>query len=234
MIATLHLCGPEGEALRQQLSHMLNMLKEDNRYVINAMLHSGLEVPDSVVEAQLDYVPSRHEKAPNGEPVQVYYGMRAMFDSGTFSCAEAAGFEAAVMEEKYGVPTECVAVAFDNGDHHAIFVTPDGEVDPTENYLRFWEGQLGLAPVLTSPEPRRTLATQTSLGAVCRIIDGRVDCDVEDRGSCVDAKRRTWRSSDKKLHGTRAEVEEIFQGQDTRKRWARMKSGVFVPVCGGA
>jgi len=233
MIATLHLCAPEGEVLRQQLSNMLNMLKEDNRYVINAMLHSGLEVPDTVIEAGLEYVPSRHEKAENGEPMQVYFGMRAMFESGTFSCAEAVGFEAAVLEEKYGVPTEGVSVAFDGGDHHAIFVTPDGEVDPTENYLRYWESQVGLgeAPV---PRISRPVASRTSLGAICRIVDGRVDCDVEDKGSCVDIDRGTWRSSDTSLNGSPAQIEEVFHGQDSRKRWAKLHSGVFVPVCGGA
>ena len=238
MIATLHLCGPDGEALRQQLSNMLTMLKEDNRYVINAMLHSGLDVPDTVFEAGLDYVPSRHEKAPNGEPIQVYYGMRAMFESGTFSCAEAAGLEAAVMEEKYGVPTECLAVAFDGGNNHAIFVTPEGEVDPTENYLRAWEKELGFGSADSAPtrrRPRRRLrhASSTSLGAICRIVDGRVDCDVSDKGGCVDVEHGVWRSDDKKIDGSPAEVDEVFLGQDSRRRWARTKSGVFVPVCGG-
>lgn len=226
MIVTLHLCAPQGEVLRQQLSNILNQLKEDNRYVINAMLRSGLKVPDTVIEAGLDYVPSRHQKNVQGEPIQVYYGMKSMFDSRTFSCAEAAAFESAVLEEKYGEPTECVSVALGRGDHHAIFVTQDGEVDPTENYLRYWEQKTGLgnAPLRI---PRRSKNPRTRLGAVCEIIDGRVACDVAGSGSCVDAKRGVWKSKDRKLNGKRANI------VDTGKGWARTKTGVFVPTCGG-
>src|SRR5690554_615484 len=106
MRVTLHMCGPQGEALRQQLSNVLNTLKMDNRYVINAMLNSGSDVPDTVIDAGLDYVPSRHRKTRDGDPVLDFYGMRRMFASGTFSCADAAAYEAAVLEEKYGIPTE--------------------------------------------------------------------------------------------------------------------------------
>lgn len=233
MIATLHLCGPEGEALRQQLSDMLNMLKQDNRYVVNAMLHSGLDVPDTVSDAGLEYVPSRHEQAPNGEPIQVYYGMRAMFDNGTFSCFEGSSYEAAVLEEKHGVPTECLAVAFDGGDHHAIYVTPDGEVDPTENYLRRWEEELGLRSPRSHrpPKPRTTSHPPRELGASCRIVEGRVDCDVDNSGACVDIERGVWNSPGSGLHGKRVHIEEVFTGQDSRRRWAKTKTGVFVPVC---
>jgi hypothetical protein len=231
MIATLHLCGPEGEALRKQLSDMLNMLKQDNRYVINAMLNGGLEVPDTVAEAGLEYVPSRHQKAGNGEPVQVYYGMRSMFDSGTFSCAEGASYESAVMEEKYGVPTECMAVEFDGGDFHAIFVTPEGEVDPTENYLRFWEGQLGDPNVPPVPVSRRTRKIPKDAGPSCHIVEGRVSCDVESAGPCVDAKRKRWNAPGSPLHGKAANIDEVFTGQDSRRRWARTGTGIFVPVC---
>jgi len=229
VIVTLHLCAPQGEVLRQQLSNILNQLKQDNRYVINAMLGSGLAVPDTVIDADLEYVPSRHRKNETGEPMQVYYGMRSMFDTGTFSCAEAAAFEAAVLEEKYGEPTECISVDLGDGNYHAIFVTKDGEVDPTENYLRHWEQQLGMGstPVRRAVNPKRRAKNRTSLGAVCQIVDGRVACDIAGAGSCVDVKRGVWRSSDRKLNGKRAQLADVGRG------WARTKTGVFVPTCGG-
>lgn len=230
MIATLHLCGPDGEVLRQQLSAMLNLLKQDNRYVINAMLNSGLDVPDTVIEAGLEYIPSRHQQSSNGEPMQVYYGMRSMFDSGTFSCAEGAALEAAVMEEKYGVPTECVAVAFDDGNHHAIYVTSDGAVDPTENYLRYWESQTGSGVAQVLPTKLKRQRPRDS-GPSCQIVDGRVDCDVDNAGACVDIERRRWYAPNSQLHGKRVQIEEVFTGQDSRRRWAKTKAGVFVPAC---
>lgn len=237
MIVTLHMCGPEGEALRQQFANALNVLKRDNRYVINAMLNSGMEVPDTVIEAGLDYVPSRHEWTADGQPIQVLYGMKAMFESGQFSCADAAAFEAAVQEEKYRVPTECIAVPTSSAeDMHGLFVTPQAVVDPTENWLRYWEGNLGLetAPVKTlkSPKRKKLRGKAAKLGANCQIVDGRVSCEVEENSMCcVDVDKGVWRCSDRALNGRPVKIVEVFEGQKTNQRWARTADGVFVPVC---
>lgn len=234
MIVKLHLCGPEGEALRQQLANALNTLKQDNRYVVNAMLNSGMEVPDTVIEAGLNYVPSRHEQS-GGRPVQAFYGMKDMFESGEFSCGDGAAFEAAVMEEKYAIPTEVLCVATGDADYHGLFVTPNGVIDPTENWLRHWEGELGMpagtAKQLPSPL-KKPSGPQPELGASCRIVDGRVQCDVDgDAACCVDVERSVWRCSDPSLDGKPVQIAEVFQGKTTKQRWARTTEGVFVPVC---
>lgn len=240
MIVTLHMCGPEGEALRQQLANTLNTLKRDNRYVINAMLNSGMDVPDTVIEADLNYVPSRHEWDPHTrQPTQVFYGMKAMMDSGEFSCADAAAFEAAVQEEKYGVPTEVICVPTSSVDNlHGIYVTPQAVVDPTENWLRYWETMLGLGghPPDSMPKPQQqkllsSIQTAQKLGASCKVVDGRVNCDVEDDAACcVDLDRKVWRCPDPELNGKPVQIAEVFQGEKGHV-WARTEEGVFVPVC---
>jgi hypothetical protein len=230
MIVTLHLCGPEGEALRQQLANALNTVKRDNRYVINAMLNSGIDVPDTVLD--LNYVPSRHSWL-RGQPTQEIFGMRAMFDSGEFSCGDAAAYEAAVQEEKYGIPTEvlCVPTTSD-ADYHGIYVTPDDVVDPTENWLRYWEQSLGLPsedplPIHTS----RRSAPVENLGASCEIVGGKVQCSVADAPCCVDAEAGVWRCPDPDLNGRPVKLAKIFEGKN--QRWARTVDGVFVPLCKG-
>lgn len=237
MIVTLHMCGPEGEALRQQLANVLNTLKKDNRYVINAMLNSGMEVPDTVIEADLNYVPSRHEWTPEGRPIQVFYGMKSMFESGEFSCGDAAAYEAAVQEEKYNVPTEVICVpTYTDEDYHGIYVSPYAVVDPTENWLRYWEAMLGFGgtPPKTVKQKKLSPRAVQSLGANCKVVDGRVSCEVEANAACcVDLDRGVWRCPDPKLNGRKVKIKEVFQGQTTNQRWARTDKGVFVPVCQG-
>jgi hypothetical protein len=230
MIVELHMCCPEGEALRQQLANALNALKQDNRYVVNAMLNSGMEVPDTVIEAGLNYVPSRHNQK-NGQPVQVFYGMKAMMDSGEFSCGGGAAMEAAVLEEKYGIPTEVLCVATADDDYHSIFVTPEGPVDPVENWLRYWEGQAGLGGghVIQSPPRKRNEAQP--LGAHCRVVEGRVQCEVEGANSCVvDPDTGLWHCPDPALHGKPVDLVQVFQGERTNQRWGQTKDGLVVPV----
>ncbi len=234
MIVTLYMCGPKGEVMRRQLAGALNQLKQDNRYVINAMLRDGIEVPDNVIEAELNYVPSQHETDPEtGEPRQAFYGMKHMFDTGEFSCGGAAAYEASVLEEKYGIPTEVLCVAVGDSDYHSIYVTPDGPIDPVERWLAYWEAMLTLTPneipQIDKPKHRKKQA----LGASCQIVDGKVVCDAleEDSWCCVDLKKKRWRCSDPDINGKKVQIEEVFKGQNTNQRWARTKDGVFVPVC---
>lgn len=240
MIFTFYMCGPQGEALRQQMTNALNMLKRDNRYVINAMLNSGVHVPDTVIEADLNYVPSRHEWTTSGEPRQTLYGMKAMFDSGEFSCGDAAAYEAAVQEEKYGIPTECIGVpTYNDDDYHGIYVTPYDVVDPTENWLRYWETSLGIrsddASLRYLQQQKKLPKNKAeSLGASCQIVDGRVSCEVESSTSCcVDLDAGVWRCPDPELNGRSVKISEVFRGQKSNQRWARTADGVFVPVCQG-
>lgn len=236
MIVTLYMCGPKGEVMRRQLAGVLNQLKRDNRYVIQAMLRDGSEVPDNVIEADLNYVPSQHKTDPEtGEPLLQFYGMKQMFDRGEFSCGDAAAFEAAVLEEKYGIPTECLSVALADSDYHGVYVTPEGAVDPVERWLDYWEAVLTLTPGQEPPqlEKPKVQRKKQALGASCQIVDGRVVCDALEADSwcCVDIKRKRWRCSDPAINGKKVQIEEVFQGQDTNQRWARTKDGVFVPVC---
>ena len=235
MIVTLHMCGPEGEVLRRQLAEALNMLKDDNRYVINAMLNSGEHVPDTVIDADLDYEPSQHMKAVHGEPTQEFFGMKRMFEMGTFSCGDAAAYEAAVQEEKYGVPTEVIVTpTTGDSDYHALYVTPEDVVDPTENWFRYWAAQIGLEQKPLVTPKRSSKSSAADLNASCEIVNGRVAChsDAGD-GCCVDVDRGVLTCGNANLSGQRVEIDEVFTSPYTDQRWARTKDGMFVPVCGG-
>lgn len=133
MVITLHLCGPPGEATRRELAQILNILKEDNRLVIQAMLKAGHHVPDTVIDLGLEYRPPIGEEIHT--PHQGFYCMADMVERGTFSCGDAAAYEAAVQEEKYGIPTEVIVVPQGESEYHALYVSPSGPVDPTENWL---------------------------------------------------------------------------------------------------
>lgn len=133
MIVTLHLCAPPGEATRRELARALNLLKEDNRLVIQAMLRAGLEVPDTVSEMGLEYRPPTAAEAKT--PEQAFYCMADMVERGRFSCGDAAAFEAAVVEEKYGIQTEVIVVPQGSTEYHALYVCEFGAIDPTENWL---------------------------------------------------------------------------------------------------
>lgn len=215
MIVTLHLCMPEGEPMRRQFARLMNEVKADNRRVIAAMLRSGQHVPDTVGELGLRYVPAQHRVADNGEPLMEIMGIRAMIDSGTFSCGDASPFEASVLEEKYGiVPCECLSVAQGDDDMHAVFVTPERVIDPTANFL----------------SGRRDIvrAAAVRAGQACMIEDGRVVCD-EDPVCCVD-EHGNWTCP--VVPGLAGRREPIVSMHGTgNNRWARTASGAVVPVC---
>ena len=134
MRITLNLCGPPGEATRRELAQLLNVVKEDNRLVIKAMLSAGYAVPDDMWSMGLTYSPPSPEEAQT--PEQEFYCMADMIENGWFSCGDAAAYEAAVQEEKFGRDTQVVVVPMGRFEYHAIYVGPDGPVDPTANWLR--------------------------------------------------------------------------------------------------
>ncbi len=134
MIVHLHLCGPHGEGQRRLLDSLLDVLKTDNRMLIQAMLKDGRAVPDTMEELGLEYNPPTHAEAEVG--AQGLYGLAAMVERGTFSCGDAAGWESAVMEEKY----RTAAIPFSrmvrsDGRWHALYRTSQGEVDPVARWL---------------------------------------------------------------------------------------------------
>ncbi len=136
MILELHMSAPGGEALRRMITSVLNVLKDDNRLVIAALLNAGTHVPDTITELGLQYKPPGPEEALT--PTQDIHGLLSMVGRGTFSCGDAAAYEAAVQEEKYGHRCACSCVAQGSNAYHAIYFGPKGPVDPTENWLRHY------------------------------------------------------------------------------------------------
>jgi len=214
MIVTMHMCMPQGETMRQQFTRLYNEVKDDNRRVIAAMMAAGQHVPDTVGELGLSYVPEHHRTDSNGEPMMDIYGLRAMIDRGSFSCGEAAAYEAAVMNEKYRVPARCLAVAQGIEDLHAVYVTPEFTVDPTANFLA--------GRAFTRP---RAVANPTG---ACNIVDGRVICD-EPPDCCVD-EHGVWSCpAVPGLSSRRERIGRIFSREGAR--WAKLPSGAVVPIC---
>lgn len=230
MLVELHLCGPEGDVRRQQLTRLLNELKRDNVYVINAMLNAGQHVADTVIELGLDYDPAQgREKASERQP---FYGMRKMVELRTFRCGDASAYEAAVLESKYGVPTQVLVVPQGSAEFHGIYVTPEGPVDPTENWLRYWEARThpqGVSRPPVDPVKGREPVEPVSM---CHIDGGKVQCTDEDDASacCVDPRGR-WNCPDHHpLHGSSADV-QARRSKDGQ-RWALVgPNKIPVPLC---
>lgn len=132
MIVTLHMSCPAGEAARRFITRLLNELKNDNRLLIEALLNNGVDVPDTVGGLGVEYNPRPEE---SHTPHQQFYSMADMMERGTFSCGDAAAYEAAVLEEKHGIAAHCSCVAQGSNQYHAIFYAPWGPVDPTENWI---------------------------------------------------------------------------------------------------
>ena len=136
MILELHLCGPKGDGQRQLLDRALALTQLDNQFVIEAMLRSGLDVPDLVDDMGLTYrPPSRREAHTERERV---YGMRKMLDTGEFSCHDAAAYEAAVLTTKYGVPAQAFVQPLPReGFWHGMYRSQQhGVVDPVARFLK--------------------------------------------------------------------------------------------------
>lgn len=216
MRVTLHLCMPEGDAMRQRFSDLMEIQKRDNRGVIAAMMANGIEIPDTVGDLGLKYVPEQHRVDDRGQPIMDIYGIRDMVERNAFSCGCAAAYEAAVMEEKYGVPTLCLSVAQGEDDLHAIFVTSKSVIDPVANYFS------GHRP----PIPSSPVYVQES---ACIIgDDGRVVC-VEDEVCAVDEQGRWDCPGVPGLTGRRATIGNIHTTANGAA-WARTPEGAVVPV----
>lgn len=214
---TANLCMPEGDGARETYRSFMALTKADNRRVIRAMLRDGIDVPDTVGELGLEYRPEQRRRDANGEPLMEIRGMYHMLENGFFSCGCAAAYEGAVLEEKYGILTECEPVPQGDDDFHAIVITEYGAFDPVANYLR--------AEKMRLPNPRRR---QTGIEA-CRIVNGKVICD-EPTQCCVD-ERGVW--SCPAVPGLTGKREKIgpIQRSPKGQAWARTKSGAVVPVC---
>lgn len=133
MILTMHLCGPKGDGERQLHDRALAMLQLDNRFVIEAMLRSGQQVPDLVDDLGIEYRDLTRTNA-RGEH-HAYNGFRKMLDQGWFSCGDAAAYEAAVLSVKYGVPAHAYAEPGRGpGMFHAVYRTPTGVIDPVTRF----------------------------------------------------------------------------------------------------
>lgn len=231
MQVTLHLCGPLGDALRQQLERTLEILKDDNACVINAMINEGMDVPDTMIDMGLTYQPASGGNKLSAN--QDFYGMSDMLNRGTFSCGDAAAYEAAVMQVKYGIPTRIVVVPQGQTDFHALYVTSSGPVDPTENWLAYSNGRARLRSA-------RRLAVEglepVEVGPTCQIVPGTniVECtkiEGYDSSPCVDSRGR-WRCPDSDLHGQPADVRQYRRRDGVR--WALVgPDRTPVPVCGG-
>lgn len=213
----MHMCMPEGDAMRRRFADLMEAMKLDNRAVIAAMLDGGYDVADTVGELGLEYVPERHRKDAHGQPIMNIYGIHDMVSRGTFSCADAVCYEAAVLEEKYGVPTLCLAVAQGDDDQHAVFVTVDDVIDPTANFLAD-----------RKPRIPRVRSAQRVAGSSCTIEDGRVIC-VEPDVCAVDENGRWHCPAVPGLSGRRAKIGPIRRTPNGQM-WARTKDGAVVPV----
>lgn len=213
---TLHLCMPEGDGSRESYNDALAMTKRDNQRVIAAMLREGIPVVDTVAELGLEYVPEIRRFDVTGRPLMNIYGIHDMVERGTFSCADAAAYEAAVLEEKYGVLAEAIGAAQGDNDFHAVYVTENGIVDPTANFLA---GRPRPPIPARNPHLRRR---------DCRIEDGRVVCN-EPPACAIDSKGVWNCPSVPGLTGKREKITRVVvspRGQ----AWARTKNGAAVPV----
>jgi hypothetical protein len=217
MIVSCHMCMPEGDAMRARFGDLMEMLKRDNRAVIAAMLADGIDVPDTVGDLGLRYVPAPHRKDEHAQPIMELYGLHDMVTRGTFSCGDAVAFESAVLEEKYRTPTLCIAVAQGDEDMHAVFVTVDDVIDPTANFKakRRWR-------------PPHVSKRDRLAGSACTIEDGRVVC-VEEDVCAVDEDGRWHCPPMPQLSGRIAQIGEI-RSSANGGMWARTADGAVVPV----
>jgi len=134
VIIRQHFCAPPGEATRRIITQLLNVQKDDNRLLLSALMANKVDIPDTMWDLGLRYEPPAG--AELNSPQQDFYSLIDLLDQGTFSCGDAAAYEAAVQEEKYGKPCFCMCVAQGSNEYHAIYVSTTGPVDPTENWLK--------------------------------------------------------------------------------------------------
>jgi hypothetical protein len=101
--------------------------------VINAMLNSGMDVPWNMWDMGLVYNPPTADEA--NTPKQSFWGISDMLARKEFSCGDAAALESAIVEELFDVPTEILCVPQGAYEYHALYLTPEGPVDPSEDWI---------------------------------------------------------------------------------------------------
>lgn len=134
MDVRLHLCGPKGDGSRLLWDRLLEIVQQDNEYVVQAMLRAGQRVPDSVEELGIPY--RDDVRLDPNSTHQELHGLRAMLERRSFSCGDAAPFEAAVLKVKYGIPAHAFSqFGTHEGWWHGVYRTPQGVVDPIARFL---------------------------------------------------------------------------------------------------
>jgi hypothetical protein len=219
MRITLHLCMPAGDASRDIYQRAMEIAQIDNRRVIRAMLNAGEDVPDTVGELELRYVPEVPHFDATGRPLMDVYCLADMVERGHFSCGDAASFESAILEEKYGVPALPVPAPQSDNDFHAVIVTERGIIDPTANFLASRRYRI------PNPRRRRVQPQRCEIGE-----DGRVVCDVPQ--TCYVDTRGRWHCPDVPGVSGRREVLESIHRSPKGQAWARTKDGAIVPIGG--
>lgn len=217
MLLTFHLCMPAGDGSRDTYQQGLEMTQDDNRRVLRAMMQRGDEIPDTIGEWDLVYQPEQRRTNANGEPLMDLYGIGPCVERGAFSCGDAAAYEAAVLEEKYGVPALPVSVPQADNDFHAVVVSELGVHDPVANFQR------GLRHHVPA-RPKRKVAPQR-----CEIgEDGRVHCELPPR--CYVDARGKWICPDVPgLSGQRESLASVHRSP-AGQQWARTRNGAVVPL----
>jgi hypothetical protein len=128
----LHLCGPKGDGQRLLLDRALALVQADNEFLFQAMLRSGMAIPEKVEDLGIPY---RDDTLidPNGGS-QHYFGYRQLLEHGSWSCGDAAALEAAALVVKYGLPATAFSDPRGDGIFHALYRTSAGIVDPVARY----------------------------------------------------------------------------------------------------
>jgi hypothetical protein len=140
-VISLFLHTPPGDVTRRFVADMLETLKNNNRLIINGWMNSKQPVPNTVWDLGLMYKPPTDAEA--NTPYQRFYNVLDMQDRNQFSCGDAAAYEAAVQEEKYGKAAEVSVVPQGPFQYHAIYISENGPVDPTENWLKKYARRQG-------------------------------------------------------------------------------------------
>lgn len=208
----LHITAPRGDALRQMLLSAINIVKNNNRMLINAMLRSGQDVPDTVYELGLTYVPNSQASEPG---TQVVKGYAAMLETGSFSCDSASAWEAAVLEEKYGVPAVILlSEQNDTGLLHAVYMTSSGAFDPVQQWRQQQRGRDNHISEAIS----RSMGDVESVGQ-CEIGgDGVMSCTSrETENSCILQSNGQWLCPQgHPAHGSKADVRGVVWTREGR------------------
>ena len=131
------------------MSQILELVRQDNIWVLEGMINAGVAVPDNLFDWGVRYDPPARDRPVYDAwgnvigmrnevdtPQQEFLGISDILERGYFSCGDGAAAEAAMTTVKRGIDTKCDCVAQGGYEYHAIYYTPKGPVDPSENWLR--------------------------------------------------------------------------------------------------